>query len=177
VLTLANPTAGRHYVVVNRAKVGGVGTGDFGSFVLTLDEIRAGGGGGGGGDGGHCGDDEDDELSVAGPASAARGGQATYDVTYRNGGSDDDDGCELEDELDDDTEFDSSSAGGAYDPAAHTVSWKLGRVPAGATVRMQVTTVVAADAAPGAVLVNRALLSGDRGLAPLTAFTQTVVVP
>jgi subtilisin family serine protease len=46
VLTVANPTAGRHYVVVNRAKVGGLGTGDFGSFVLTLDEIRAGGGGG-----------------------------------------------------------------------------------------------------------------------------------
>jgi hypothetical protein len=26
---------------VSRAKVGGLGTGDFGSYVLTLDEIRA----------------------------------------------------------------------------------------------------------------------------------------
>jgi hypothetical protein len=34
------PAPGRHYLVVSRAKVGGVGTGDFGSFVLTLDEVR-----------------------------------------------------------------------------------------------------------------------------------------
>jgi subtilisin family serine protease len=40
-LTLASPTPGRHFLVVSRAKVGGLGTGDFGSFVLTLDEIRA----------------------------------------------------------------------------------------------------------------------------------------
>jgi subtilisin family serine protease len=40
VLTVASPAAGRHYLVVNRAKVGGVGAGDFGSFVLTLDEVR-----------------------------------------------------------------------------------------------------------------------------------------
>jgi hypothetical protein len=40
-LTVANPAAGRHYLVVSRAKVGGVGVGDFGAFVLTLDEIRA----------------------------------------------------------------------------------------------------------------------------------------
>jgi hypothetical protein len=39
-LTIANPTPGRHYLVVNRAKPG-LSTGDFGSFVLTLDEIAS----------------------------------------------------------------------------------------------------------------------------------------
>ncbi len=50
VLTLTAPAEGRYYVGVSRAKVGGVSAGDFGAFVLTLDEV--GGGGGGGGDGG-----------------------------------------------------------------------------------------------------------------------------
>jgi subtilisin family serine protease len=39
-LTVSNPSAGRHYLVVNRAEVHGLGefsTGDFGAFVLTLD--------------------------------------------------------------------------------------------------------------------------------------------
>jgi hypothetical protein len=175
VLSLTAPAGGRYYLAVNRAKVGGTSTGDFGSFVFTLDEIRAGGGGGG--DGGDCGDDEDDDLSVAGPATASRGGGLTYEIAYTNGGSDDDDDCELEDELDDDTDFDSASAGGVYDPVAHAVRWKLGRVPAGATVRVRVTATVSPNAVPGAVLVNRALLGGGSGLPPLTAFAQTVLLP
>jgi subtilisin family serine protease len=40
VLSLGTPAAGRHYVVVSRARIGGTTTGDFGAFVLTLDEIR-----------------------------------------------------------------------------------------------------------------------------------------
>jgi subtilisin family serine protease len=39
VLTLASPAAGRYYVAVSRAKVGFTSTGDFGAFVLTLDEV------------------------------------------------------------------------------------------------------------------------------------------
>ena len=39
VLTLTAPAEGRYYVAVSRAKVGSVGTGDFGAFVLTLDEV------------------------------------------------------------------------------------------------------------------------------------------
>jgi hypothetical protein len=40
VLSLVAPTAGRYYVAVSRAKVGFLpGSGDFGRFVLTLDEI------------------------------------------------------------------------------------------------------------------------------------------
>ena len=51
VLTLTAPAEGRYYVAVSRAKVAPLpGTGDFGAFVLTLDEV----GGGGGGGGGHC---------------------------------------------------------------------------------------------------------------------------
>ena len=39
ILSLRSPSAGRYYVAVNRARVGGTSSGDFGSFVLTLDEI------------------------------------------------------------------------------------------------------------------------------------------
>lgn len=41
-LTLAAPSAGRYYVVVSRAKVGGTSSGDFGAYVLTLDEVAPG---------------------------------------------------------------------------------------------------------------------------------------
>ena len=37
-VTLTAPAAGRHYVVVSRAKIGGTTSGDFGAFVLSLDE-------------------------------------------------------------------------------------------------------------------------------------------
>ena len=42
-LTIPTPAAGRHYLVVNRAKVGRLGpqpSGDFGAFRLTIDEVR-----------------------------------------------------------------------------------------------------------------------------------------
>lgn len=39
-LVLRTPARGRHYVVVSRAKTG-LNAGDFGRFVLTLDEVRA----------------------------------------------------------------------------------------------------------------------------------------
>lgn len=40
-LTLQNPAAGRYFVAVSRAKVGFLpGSGDFGAFVLALDEVR-----------------------------------------------------------------------------------------------------------------------------------------
>jgi uncharacterized repeat protein (TIGR01451 family) len=38
VLSLTAPAGGRYYVAVNRAAIGGTTTGDFGAFVLTLDE-------------------------------------------------------------------------------------------------------------------------------------------
>ena len=43
VLTVTTPTAGRHYLVVSRARIGGTCpcSGDFGAFALTLDETTA----------------------------------------------------------------------------------------------------------------------------------------
>jgi subtilisin family serine protease len=41
VLSVATPAAGRQYVVVSRARIGGTTSGDFGAFVMTLDEIGA----------------------------------------------------------------------------------------------------------------------------------------
>ena len=40
VATLSSPPSGTLYLVVDRARIGGTNTGDFGSFVLTLDEVR-----------------------------------------------------------------------------------------------------------------------------------------
>jgi subtilisin family serine protease len=39
-LVLRTPAGGRHYLVVSRARIGGTTSGDFGAFVLTLDEVR-----------------------------------------------------------------------------------------------------------------------------------------
>lgn len=43
-LSVRTPAAGRHYVVVSRARVGGTSAGDFGSFTLALDEVAGTGG-------------------------------------------------------------------------------------------------------------------------------------
>jgi subtilisin family serine protease len=43
VVTLQAPPAGRWYVAVSRARVGGTSSGDFGAFVLALDEVGPGG--------------------------------------------------------------------------------------------------------------------------------------
>ena len=39
-LSVATPAAGRHYLVVNRARVGGTTAGDMGAFALRVDEVR-----------------------------------------------------------------------------------------------------------------------------------------
>jgi hypothetical protein len=41
-LVLSTPAGGRHYLAVSRARIGGTTSGDFGAFVLTLDEVRLG---------------------------------------------------------------------------------------------------------------------------------------
>ncbi len=40
VLTVGTLAAGTYFLAVNRARIGGTTTGDFGSFVLALDEIH-----------------------------------------------------------------------------------------------------------------------------------------
>jgi subtilisin family serine protease len=171
-LVLSAPAAGRYYVAVSRAKVGGTSTGDFGAFVLTLDEVRAGGGGAGA-----CEDDDDgDELEVSGPTAAAAGGTAEYTITYSNRDASDEEECELADELDDDTDFVSASNGGVYDPATHSVRWQVGKVAAGSSVSFRVTTRVSAATPLGAVLVNRAVF-GAPGAVPEVALAQTIVLP
>jgi subtilisin family serine protease len=40
VLSITTPASGRYYLAVSRARVGGTNSGDFGAFVLSLDEIR-----------------------------------------------------------------------------------------------------------------------------------------
>jgi hypothetical protein len=39
VLLRSRPAGGRYYIAVNRARVGGTSTGDFGKFALALDEV------------------------------------------------------------------------------------------------------------------------------------------
>jgi len=172
VLSLSAPEGGRYYLVVNRAKPNGAAVGDFGSFVLTLDEI--GGGGGGGSD---CDEDEGErvDLATSAPTTAAPGSNVEYTITYHNHGDDEDD-CEIDDDLDDDMAFVSASGNGAYDPATHAVTWALGPVAAGESGTVRVTAQVSPFALPGTVLFNEASF-GLGSLIRVSALAETLVLP
>ena len=100
-----------------------------------------------------------------------------YTITYPNRGDDDDDDCELEHELDDDERFVSASSGGIYDPATHSVRWKVANVAAGSTTSFRVTARISSATPPGAPLVNRAIFGGPGALAPKVALSQALVLP
>ena len=76
VLTLAAPAAGRYYVAVSRAKVGDLpASGDFGAFVLTLDEVAP-----------RPPRDPVVVLVKTGPETAAPGESLSYELTWNNAG-------------------------------------------------------------------------------------------
>jgi uncharacterized repeat protein (TIGR01451 family) len=71
VLLLTAPAGGRYYLAVNRAKIGGTTTGDFGAFVLSLDEVATA------------------DLSIGltdSPDPVKRDKPLTYTATVQNGG-------------------------------------------------------------------------------------------
>ena len=128
-----------------------------------------------------CEDADDDDhldLAMSGPLAAAPGSTVEYELTFANVSLNGDDAeCpELEDDLDDEHEFVSATGGGTYDPETHRVTWKLGRLAPGATGTVRLTARVSPSAGFGSLLVNQARLS-EPGMIPITALTQTVVLP
>ena len=151
-LTLVAPAAGRYYVAVSRAKVGALlgGTGDFGAFVLTLDEVAP-----------RRAEDPVVALVKTGPETASPGESIEYELAWLNGGPAPSQNAVVVDTLPQGLDFVSASHGGRYDAARRTVTWKLGTLPVGATDTLVLAAKVASRVAPGSVIVNRAELTAD----------------
>ena len=165
-LALASPEAGRYYVAVSRAKVGALGTGDFGAFVLTLDEVDP-----------RRADDPVVAFVKTGPETASPGESATYELTWLNGGPAPAENAVVVDTLPPELVFESASDGGRYDAARRSVTWRLGTLPVHGTGTLSLTVRVASTAATGSVVVNRAGLTADLTFSPPLATWPTVVVP
>jgi uncharacterized repeat protein (TIGR01451 family) len=166
VLTLASPAAGRYYVAVNRAKVGFLpSSGDFGSFVLTLDEVAP-----------RPPRDPVVVLVKTGPETAAPGETMAYELTWNNAGPAAAENTAVTDTLPAEVSFVSASSGGRYDAGRRTVTWKLGTLAVNGTGTLALTVRLAANATAGSVVVNRAELTADLTLSPPLASWPTLVV-
>jgi uncharacterized repeat protein (TIGR01451 family) len=167
VLTLASPAAGRYYVAVSRARVGGLpSSGDFGAFVLTLDEVAP-----------RPSRDPVVVLVKTGPETAAPGETVTYELTWSNAGPAAAQNAVVTDALPPELTFVSASHGGRHDAARRTVTWRLGTLAVNATGTLELTCRVAATASAGSIVVNRAELTADLTLSPPIAAWPTAIVP
>jgi uncharacterized repeat protein (TIGR01451 family) len=166
VLTLTSPAPGRYYVAVSRAKIGGTTSGDFGSFVLTLDEVSP-----------RPPRDPVVVLVKTGPETAAPGETLDYELTWLNAGPAPAENAVVVDTLPARVELVSASAGGRYDPATRSVTWRLGTLAVGATDTLELSVRLAETAAPGAIVVNEAELTADLTLSPPLASWPTLVTP
>jgi uncharacterized repeat protein (TIGR01451 family) len=165
-LVLALPAEGRYYVAVSRAKIGGTTPGDFGAFVLTLDEVAP-----------RPPRDPIVVLAKTGSETAAPGETFGYELTWHNAGPARAENAVVVDTLPAGVSFVSASAGGRYSASRGTVTWKLGSLPVNGGATLSLTVKLAASAAPGSVLLNRAELTADLTISPPLATWPTVVVP
>jgi uncharacterized repeat protein (TIGR01451 family) len=167
VLTLTAPAAGRYYVAVSRAKVGLLQvSGDFGAFVLTLDEVSP-----------RRPDDPLVALVKTGPETAEPGETLTYELSWLNAGPAPAENAVVVDTLPPELAFVAASQGGQYDSARRTVTWSLGTLAVNGTGALTLTVRLSAGAALGSVVVNRAELTADLTLSPPLATWPTLVVP
>jgi uncharacterized repeat protein (TIGR01451 family) len=167
VLTLPSPSVGRYYVAVSRARVGLLpGSGDFGAFVLTLDEVAP-----------RPPRDPVVVLVKTGPETAAPGETVTYELSWNNAGPAPAENAVVTDTLPAELGFVSASGGGRYDASRRTVTWKLGTLPVNGTGSLALTVRIAPTAAAGSVVVNRAQLQADLTVSPPLASWPTLVAP
>ncbi len=166
ILTLASPVAGRYYVAVSRAKTGGTSSGDFGAFVLTLDEVAP-----------RPPRDPVVVLVKTGPETAAPGETLSYELTWLNAGPAPAERAVVTDTLPAELSFVTASRGASFDAGLRTVTWKLGTLAVNATGTLSVTVTMASSAAVGAVVTNRAELTADLTLSPPLASWPTLVAP
>jgi uncharacterized repeat protein (TIGR01451 family) len=157
-LALNAPAGGRYYLAVNRAKIGGTTSGDFGAFVLKLDEIRR----------------ADVSLAIAdSPDPVLAGQDLTYTLTAANSGPEAATGVTVTDTLPAGATFVSAAPGCT---GTTTVSCSLGSIDSGssaaATIKVRPTS--------SGTLTNQATVSSnetDPNPANNTATATTTVNP
>jgi uncharacterized repeat protein (TIGR01451 family)/fimbrial isopeptide formation D2 family protein len=102
---------------------------------------------------------KDDHKTVVGA-----GEKLTYDLTVTNKSNQiDAHDVVVTDPLPKDLTFVSAANGGVYDAATRTVTWKLGTLAKGASVKVQVTATVTSGAAAGASIANTATVQTAEG--------------
>ena len=124
--------------------------GDFGAFVLTLDEVAP-----------RPPRDPVVVLVKTGSETAAPGETSSYELTWHNAGPARAENAVVIDTLPAGVSFVSASAGGRYSASRGTVTWKLGTLAVNGSATLSLTVRLATSAAAGSVLVNRAELTAD----------------
>ncbi len=160
-LSLTSPASGRYYVAVNRARIGGATTGDFGSFALTLDEIGK--------------SDVAVTLTDA-PDPVAVGGTLTYTATVANTGPHAATDVVLTDPIPSGATLVSTTASQGSCASGATVTCSLGAITSGASATV---TVTVSPTATGQLTntVSVAMAETDTNLANNTASATTTVEP
>jgi uncharacterized repeat protein (TIGR01451 family) len=114
-------------------------------------------------------------LTKTGPATATRGEQITYTLSYTNAGPEDAVNSKIMDTLPKGLTFVSATGGGKYDSATGTVTWNLGTVPLGRSGSVQLQVKIANDVAVGTAIINKARFTGDLVVSPPTGVWTTTV--
>ena len=115
-------------------------------------------------------------LGMTGPATAAPGGAADYQITYSNAGPQPSQGAKITTTLPAQLQFVSADAGGVYNASTRTVTWNLGTVPVTFTGVRTLKTKVAPGTALGTVIALQASFTGQLTVSPPTAIALTTVV-
>ena len=115
-------------------------------------------------------------VNMTAPATAARGANVEYSLTYHNAGPFASSNAKITDQLPPQVDFVSATGGGVYNATTRTVTWNLGTVNVGFTGTKKVTTRIKTTTAPGTAITNRADYSADLTVAT-PASAVTVVLP
>ncbi len=111
-------------------------------------------------------------VTMNGPATAARGGEISYEISYTNVGPHPSSNAVVTDVLPAGLEFVSATGGGTYDPATRKVTWKLGTVDVNYTGKLTLVARVSNSLAAAYVIINQADYTADLTVAtPAAAVT------
>ena len=115
-------------------------------------------------------------ASPAYPTSVQAGRNVTYTITCDNvGNTQPVTNVIIRDNLPAETNFVSADRGGVYDSEAHTVTWNLGTLPAGAASRSFQLVAQVKPGTPAKIIVNNATISSAE-TPPSTQSAQTAVI-
>ncbi|HKQ53363.1 MAG TPA: M36 family metallopeptidase, partial [Pyrinomonadaceae bacterium] len=111
-------------------------------------------------------------VSMTAPATATRGGEISYEISYTNVGPNPSSNAVVTDVLPAGLEFVSATSGGTYDPATRKVTWKLGTVEVNYTGKLTLVARVSTQLAAASTIINEAEYTADLTVAtPAAAVT------